>query len=209
MRFAQRRSRATRGGAVIGLGAAGAAVACALALGSRPPASEHAPRATLPLSVPADAVGDPLSRGRPEEMERQVQVILRRPIFRPDRRATLEPAHAIASSPAKIRLSGVLMAPGDKVATFETAASAEQAMAREGAYIAGYRIQAIQRDRVVVIGPEGRRIWRPSVRDPAPAPRIVAARDPAATRSTPDAPAMPASSPIFGGAFHAALRATR
>ena len=112
----------------------------------------------------------------------ELQTILARPLFSPDRRpppaAATAPVAAGAPPPALPRLAGILLDGNQRSVIFAAAAGMRPLVVTEGGEVNGFRVQSIEDGQVTVIGPDGPRILHPTF-DPTP-PQAQAAAGPAA-----------------------------
>lgn len=116
----------------------------------------------------------------PDRHDEQLNTILARPLFSPDRRPEASGARSVSGLP---RLAGIVMTGSRRVAIF-AAPGSKPVVVDEGARIGPYDVKAISESGVTVVGPEGTMVLRPMF-DSAPPP---AGRAPPARTETPKPP---------------------
>ena len=90
------------------------------------------------------------------------EAVLARPLFAPTRRPS-EAAPTLAAAPASLpRLSGVLLNGPNRSAIFAPLDGGRPVVAQVGGQLGAYTIQSIAAGRVVVMGPGGTKVLRPS-----------------------------------------------
>jgi hypothetical protein len=105
------------------------------------------------VAAPAPAPKRPAT-----QRTKQVDAILARPLFNPDRRPTPPPPPgpaAAASVNGLPRLAGVLVSSYGRSAIFAPASGGKPVTAAEGARIGTYTVQSIEVGQVTVQGPDG------------------------------------------------------
>jgi len=117
-----------------------------------------------------------------EQRQQWAVATLARPLFAPDRRppaAAKVVAHAAAVLP---RLTGILIYGGSRRALFAGVDGAKPMAASEGAEVAAFKVQKIEARQVILLGPDGTRIVRPTF-DPQAAAGLASVPS-ALTRAT-------------------------
>jgi hypothetical protein len=142
-------------------------------------------QAGVPVSTGAASRGD---------VQARVDAILRRPLFRPDRRP---PAGAAPAGPAGLpRLSGILVSSLGKSLIFDGGgAEGKPTVVAEGGRIGVYTVQSIGAGQATVVGPDGPKVLQLSFAVPA-APRPTVAKGPVARPSTSELPHNGSPAPV-------------
>jgi len=158
---------------LLSLAAMAALLAGAILLrpGSEPGAEDTAAPVARQVVATAPAAAPP-PRGT-EMTEHWVAAILERPLFSPGRRppSPAPAAAAPAPPPAYVapppRLSGVLIGPHGRSAIFAGEDGGKSVSVTEGGRIGAFIVQAIEAGQVMLHGPDGPRILRPSFAEAA------------------------------------------
>lgn len=118
---------------------------------------------------PPSAVGPVARPASPAEMasdssavQRSVAAILARPLFAPDRRPIATTAPAAATAVGLPRLAGVVVTSSGRQAIFAAGGDGRQIAVAEGGQIGAFTISRIDADAVIIAGPDGSRMLRPS-----------------------------------------------
>ncbi len=99
-----------------------------------------------------------------------VDTILARPLFAPKRRPPLNAKSPAAPQTAVLpRLSGVITSGDQRTAIFAADEGQRPVVAALGEHVGQYTIQAIEHEKVTLVGPAGTRVLQPSF-DPHPRP---------------------------------------
>jgi len=88
--------------------------------------------------------------------------ILRRPLFRAERRPTLPAVSGAPQSPALPRLSGIVVTASARRAIFAASEGGKPVVVAEGESFGLFRVARIGAQEVAVIGPGGARMLRPA-----------------------------------------------
>jgi hypothetical protein len=123
-----------------------------------PPAAQRSPAAQAAAPSPDRASA---------HTEEWVRVILARPLMMPGRRpdSVAPAAQAAAATPDLPRLSGIMVADGQRSAIFEGAS--RPTSLHEGGRVGPYTVLAIRAGQVDVLGPAGPQTLRPRFGQPA------------------------------------------
>lgn len=125
------------------------------------------PAPAAPAAWPGPALSSPALLPDAAQEERSAAMaskILRRPLFRADRRPM--PA-AIPDAPPLPRLSGIVVTASARRAIFAEGGDGKPVVAAEGESFGPVKVARIGAQEVVMIGPDGARVLRPT---PQPAP---------------------------------------
>lgn len=168
--------------------------AVGLELASGPPAeSGAAPGAPGPAAQQA-----PVPAPDPGPSQSEVQGILARPLFSPNRRP---PAAGVAAPdappPSLPRVAGILMDGSQRSVIFATADGVRPVVLNVGGEVNGFRVQSIEDGQVTLLGPDGPRVLHPTFDQAAPAPANRPAPSPAFQGLTgiPGLPGLPSLPP--------------
>jgi hypothetical protein len=126
-----------------------------------------------------------IQQASPDDAATQIQgwvaTSLARPLFVPDRRIMAPLAGATGTIVGLPRLSGILITANDSRAIF-TAASGKPEVVTKGGRVGRYLVQSISLGGVVLIGPDGRHVLRPTFNEAPPtgtsAPPVVPGQAP-------------------------------
>jgi len=88
--------------------------------------------------------------------------ILRRPLFRAERRPTLPAVSGAPQSPALPRLSGIVVTASARRAIFAASEGGKPVVVAEGESFGPFRVARIGAQEVAVIGPGGARMLHPA-----------------------------------------------
>jgi hypothetical protein len=155
----------------LALGGLGAVAAAVLPMMWRGPAPDVAADRHVPPAAPAQ---------HPNDVETWKAASLVRPLFSRGRRPPAESRQVVAATlpVAAPRLTGVLVGPFGANAVFMVGGSDKPVTVQEGDQVGAYRIRRITPGEVLVDGPDGERVLRPSFgsapdRRPAPDQRAA------------------------------------
>jgi hypothetical protein len=141
-------------------------------------ALEAMPSRTWRLPAADAAVGSPLrvslgqetasAEAQAKARADSVEMILARPVFSPSRRPEAKPSEAaVAEAPAPPavplpRLTGVVTSPSERLALFASSGGKVMELV-EGESIGNYVVRSISPSEVILSGPDGERMLRPSL----------------------------------------------
>jgi hypothetical protein len=155
----------------LALGGLGAVAAAVLPMMWRGSAPDIAADRHVPPAAPAQ---------HPNEVDAWEAASLARPLFSRGRRPPADTRQVAAAAPAAVapRLTGVLVGPFGARAVFMVSGSDKPVTVQEGDQMGPYRIRRITPGEVLVDGPDGERVLRPSFgsapdRQPAPDQRAA------------------------------------
>ncbi len=129
------------------------------------PTAWAAPAVSFHASVP-----DAAQEGRPAAM---VSGILRRPLFRADRRPAPAAVPDAPPLPPLPRLSGIVVTASARRAIFVGGPDGKPVAAAEGDRFGPVRVARIGAQEVVVVGPDGAYVLRPAAQPAERAPLVV------------------------------------
>ena len=95
----------------------------------------------------------------------ELQTILARPLFAPNRRppsVAAGPAVAGAPPPSLPRVAGILLDGNRRSVIFAAAGDVRPLVVNEGGEVNGFRVQSIEDGQVTVVGPDGPRVLHPT-----------------------------------------------
>ncbi len=148
------------------LAALALALAALIGLELRPVSAEEDGMQALTTRVAAPRQG-PAMAAPADHRQAWVETILARPLFAPDRRAPAAAAGSGAPQPALPRVAGILVEGSRRSVIFAGTGEGRSVVVAEGAELNGYRVQSIDAGQVIVSGPGGVQVLRPSF-DPRP-----------------------------------------
>lgn len=114
--------------------------------------------------APDDADATSLAPGVADHADEWATMTLQRPLFSPSRRPSAPAVRGTAQAgpPGLPRLAGTLVSPAGKSAIFVAAGSDRPVLLGEGGRIGDWTVNSIGPGQVVLSGPDGRRVVRPS-----------------------------------------------
>jgi len=128
----------------------------------RPPTASQTSGRTGPVAAP------------PEQQGKWAAVAIARPLFAPDRRPRAAAGVATRAPAVLPRLTGVMISAENRRAIFDSVDGAKSSLVSEGTVVAEFRVQKIEVGRVILLGPDGARVVRPSF-DQRPAAVVASA----------------------------------
>ncbi len=134
----------------------------------------------------------------PDRTDAWVATMLDRPLFNPTRRPSADaarPGGAVAGPAVMPRLAGILIGPAGGRAIFAPADGGKPLVLTTGGTVAGATIHAIRSGSVVLSGPDGDQVLRPSF-DHAAAPTAAAGQFRLSPGLAPDALIAPPNGPL-------------
>ena len=147
----------------------------------------RAPALGVASGAPSGTPAAPAQGGRTAEF---AQISLARPLFSPDRRpAAVGAAAASAPDNALPRLTGIMVTPAGRSAIF--AGGPRALVVVEGGRVGNFTVRTIEPNQVILLGPDGTRLIRPTFGESKPAA-------PAALSQS--LPQLPVLAPPLGGA---------
>ncbi|MBV8576664.1 MAG: hypothetical protein JOZ58_16730 [Acetobacteraceae bacterium] len=110
-----------------------------------------------PVSVAPSA--SPAAQAAPSDShDEQLNTILARPLFSPNRRPAASGARSVSGLP---RLAGIVVTGSRRTAIFAAPPGGKLVVADEGTRIGAYDVKGISEAGVTVVGPEGTTVLRP------------------------------------------------
>lgn len=132
----------------------------------------ESPAANGAATVPE--VAAPVLAAPASDVAQWAEASLARPLFSPERRPPMADVVAAAAPAPLPRLTGILISPRGRSAIF--AGGARPMVVGEGGLVGGFTVRSIEPGQVLLAGPEGLRVVRPSfdAGRPATVPRSAA-----------------------------------